>query len=436
MADVPSPLSSGRLRRIIVAYGVNRLGTWIGTVALMLAVFDHTHSALAVAALLAASQAVPAFLVPPVVARVEASARRSELSGLYLFEALATSVLAIMLWHFWLPAILVFAALDGIAALAASSLLRAALARTARDETERNWQPTDGGSERLAEAIHGAEREANALVNVAFSVTFVLGPVVGGAVVAASGAPAALFIDVVSFAICAILLIRLHPHVEEAGADSVRSRLRAAWAHIANAPTLRGLLLAEAASLVFLESAAPIEVTYAKATLHAGDGGFGILLTTWGLGAVLGSVVFTRSSRRPLGALLSAGALAMGLASVGFAVAPSLAIACLPALVGGIGNGVELPALNSLVQRLTPNALHGRVMGAVESLNSVCVAVGLPLGGALVALSSTRVAFAIVGSGGTIAALALLRVTRTRSREATNGDGQAPTQREPASQLR
>src|ERR1700685_2233555 len=125
VAAVGSPLSSPRLRRIITAYTINRLGSWVGLVALSLAVFDHTHSALAVAALLFAWQALPAFLVPGLVARVEASARRSELSALYLFEAVATASLAVLLWHFSLPAVLVLAALDGTAALAARELLRA-----------------------------------------------------------------------------------------------------------------------------------------------------------------------------------------------------------------------------------------------------------------------------------------------------------------------
>ncbi len=148
----------------------------------------------------------------------------------------------------------------------------------------------------------------------------------------------------------------------------MRARLRAAWRHINEAPSLRGLLLVEAVALVFSESAGPIEVAYAKATLHAGDRGFGLLLSTWGAGAVLGSLVFARSLRRPLGAMLSAGTLAIGLAYVGFAAAPSLALACVAALIGGVGNGVELPSLISLVQRLTPQHLHGRLMGAVESL--------------------------------------------------------------------
>ncbi len=408
---MPSPLESSRLRRILTAYTVNRLGTWFGVIALMVAVFDQTHSAIAVAALLFAAQALPAFVVPAVVARVEASVRGRELSGLYFFEAVTTAALAVLLWHFSLPAVLLLAALDGTAALAANGLLRAELARAARDHVEA--LPVNGPTgESVDEQAHEAERKANAALNVGFSATFVLGPAIAGVVVAAAGASTALFIDVGSFLICGALLLDLHPHVEEAEGNSVRARLRAAWRHINEAPMLRGLLIAYGITLIFLESAAPIEVTYAKATLRVGDRGFGLMLTVWGLGAVLGSVVFARSLRRPLGALLSAGAFAIGLAYLGFATAPSLAFACIAALVGGVGNGLELPSLVSLVQRLTPQHLHGRLMGAVESLDALCLAIGLPLGGALVALSSPRLAFFVVGLGATAASAALVRVLR------------------------
>ena len=133
-ATVPSPLRSARLRRIVAAYTVNRLGTWFGFIALAVAVYDHTHSAVAVSALLLAGQVLPAFVVPALVARVEASSRRGELSGLYLLEAAATAALAALVWRqFWLPGILLLVALDGTAALAASALLRAAAARCARE---------------------------------------------------------------------------------------------------------------------------------------------------------------------------------------------------------------------------------------------------------------------------------------------------------------
>jgi MFS family permease len=423
---VRSSLRSPRLRRILVAYSVNRLGTWFGLIALMVAVFDHTHSAIAVAALLLAGQAVPAFVVPAVVARVEASARGRELSGLYFFEAAATAALAILLWHFWLPATLLLSALDGTAALAASALLRSELARAARDEVPAGPASAITPTESIEEQEQEAERKANAALNVCFSSTFVLGPALAGAVVAGAGAPAALFIDVGSFLICGALLVDLHPRVEEAEGDSVRTRLRSAWRHINEAPSLRGLLLTYGVALVFLESAAPIEVTYAKTTLRVGDPGFGLLVTAWGAGAVLGSIVFARSLRRPLGMMLGVGASAIGLAYLGFAAAPSLALACVAALVGGIGNGLEVPSLISLVQRLTPGRLQGRIMGAVESLNALCLALGLPLGGALAAVSSPRVAFLVVGLGGTATSVAFFRLSPPGVTPNPEGESSSP----------
>ena len=265
---------------------------------------------------------------------------------------------------------LLISALDGTAALAASALLRAALARAARDHvaaqdpfngrapTASQTRDTPGEDDR-EERAHEAERAANAATNVAFATTFVVGPALAGAVVAATGAPTALFIDVGSFLVCGALLVDLRPHVEEAAGESVRARLRAAVEHLGEVPTLRWLLAVEAVALVFFEAGAPIEITYAKVTLHAGDRGFGLLLASWGAGAVLGSIVFARMARRSLVAMLSAGTLVVGLGYLGFAAAPSLALACVAALVGGVGNGVELPSLNSLVQRLTPSACTG-----------------------------------------------------------------------------
>jgi MFS family permease len=428
---VPSPLESPRLRRILAAYTVNRLGTWFGFVALSVAVFDHTHSAIAVAALLISGQVLPAFVVPAVVARIEASPRRGELSGLYVLEGIATSALAVLLWHFWLPAVLLLVALDGTAALTASALLRTAAARTAREQATART-----GVERARDdpetVAQEAERKANAALNIAFSGTFMLGPALAGAVVAAAGGSTALFIDAASFLICGAMLIDLRPPVEEAEGASIRARLRAAWRHINDVPALRALLLTEALALVFFEFSGPIEVVYAKATLHAGDRGYGLLLGVWGVGVVIGSLVFARSLRRSLGAMLSTGTLGVGLAYIGFAAAPSLAVACLAALIGGIGNGVQWASLISAVQRLTPQRLHGRLMGAVESLGALCPAVGLSLGGALVALSSPRTAFLVAGLGATATTAAFLRIPLRELSPAGDGDVQAES---PARQL-
>ena len=438
------PLSgSDRLRRIVTAYTVNQLGTWFGYVALSLGVYDHTHSPAAVSGLFLAARLVPALLAPPLVARVEASRRRASLSVLYWSEGIAAAALGGLLLHFWLPAILVLVAVDGTAALAANALLRAEAARpdgrpavdgqglgegsgaTAEGSgaiTEGSGANEEGGGANEERWAH----RANAALNTALAVSVVMGPVLGGVVVVAAGLATAMFIDAVSFVACGALLIGLQPHVqEEASRASVMARLRAAWDHLREVPQLRGLLIAQATAFVFFEAATPVEVFYAKSTLRVGDGGYGLLLSVWGIGMVLGSLVFARLKQRALAKMLIAGTLAVGMAYIGLAAAPTLALACVAAVVGGTGNGVQWASLLGSVQTLTPARLRGRVMGAVESIGALAPAVGLWLGGALIALISPRGAFLIAGLGASATTLLFWRVLRA---------GLTPAPLRPASQ--
>ena len=127
---------------------------------------------------------------------------------------------------------------------------------------------------------------------------------------------------------------------------------------------------------MFFESGGPIEVAYAKATLHAGDRGYGLLLTTWGAGAVLGSV-----DLRPPGHAIACRDAASRHARDRRRLhrlrrarrrSPRRA----PRAVGGIGNGCSGRRMISTVQRITPQELQGRMMGGLESLGALCLASG------------------------------------------------------------
>jgi MFS family permease len=410
-ASVPaviSPPRSSQVRRIVVAYTVNRLGTWFGFVALSVAVYDHTHSTLAVGALLLVSQVLPAFMVPVLVAHVETSRSRGGLSRLYAFEAVISGLLVgLLLWHFLLAVTLVLVALDGTAALAASALLRAAVARSARESAR--GAPAQTGEDGEVDA----ERRANAAMNMGFAFTFVLGPALAGLVVPAFGAPAALAIDMVTFALCGFALVDLDPRSEHAESATVGERLRAARDYIGSVGTLRALLIAQAVGLAFFEFSPPIEVAYAKSSLHAGDSGYGLLLGTWGLGVAIGSVIFARSTGRSLRLLLSASTLAIGLSYIGWAVSPTLALACGAGLIGGIGNGMQWAAVISAVQSLTPGRLHGQMMGALESVGAIAPGVGFALGSAIVAVSNPRVSLLVAGVGASATTLAFARLRIT-----------------------
>jgi MFS family permease len=124
----------------------------------------------------------------------------------------------------------------------------------------------------------------------------------------------------------------------------------------------------------------------------------------------------------------------MGLAYIGFSAAPSLELACVAAVLGGVGNGVEWASVISIVQRLTPPALHGRLMSAVESIGALSLALGLSLGGALVAISSPRGAFLVVGIGATVMTLAFLRLVLSGLDHRTAADAQTEDAEGPPSQ--
>jgi sugar phosphate permease len=123
------------------------------------------------------------------------------------------------------------------------------------------------------------------------------------------------------------------------------------------------------------------------------------------VGQIGGSLLFARSDKRSLGAMLTLGTLAVGAAYIGFAASPTLTLATVAALLGGVGNGVQWASLIGTVQLLTPERLHGRLMGAVESIGALCPLIGLPLSGLVMALSSPRVTFLVFGAAVTATTL-------------------------------
>jgi MFS family permease len=386
------------LRRITVAYAVNELGNWLGAVALAVAVFAHTRSAVATAALFVSVRFLPAVLGTAIVARLELLARRGVLATLYLLQALTTGVLAILVVHLLLVPILVLGAVDGIAALAAKALLRAVVSQRSADDD--------------------ARRRANGRLNSCWAATAALGPVVAGLLSAAVGPPMVLVLDVVSFVIAAALVLDVSTPRTENGSARIADQLNDVVRHVKANSALGWLLCTEAVAIVFFAAVVPVEVVFVKATLHAGDQGYGALLASWGAGMVLGSVVFTRARRRPLSALLTAGTLAVAVGYLGIAASIVLWVACAFSFIGGTGNGMQWIALVTAVQDQTPASLQGRFMGVVESMGRLCPAIGFALGGAVAAVSQPRVTFVMSGAAAAVATCAFgVLAARNHSRQ-------------------
>jgi MFS family permease len=374
------PLKRPVFRRLTATFVVNQMGDWMGIVALSVLVFDRTGSAFATTALFLGTGFLPALLAPLFVARVEQPPPRFALTTIYCGEAAAFGALALLADHFSLAVVVALAAIDGILALSGRVLTRAVVAA-------------------LLEPV-GELRAGNAILNVAFTGGAAVGPGIAGFVVAGFGVPSALLLDATSFYVAAWIVFsagRL-PHAEpEPG--QLRKRVRAGLDYIRERPALKGLMIAQGAAAVFFSAVLPIEVVYAKQTLDAGDAGYGLLLGSWGAGMVLGGIAFAALRRARLPYLLFFSTVAIGVGYLGFAAAPTLAVACAASALGGAGNGVQWVALVSAVQEMTAQSMQARVMSVLESIGTAMPGIGFLLGGLTATVFEPRATFLVAGLG-------------------------------------
>ncbi len=377
--ELSAPLRRPGFRRLAASFTLNELGDWLGIVALAVLVFDRTDSALATTGLFLGTRFAPALLAPAFVVRVERTPPRFALAAIYCGEAAAFGVLALLVDHFSLAAVIVVATVDGTLALTGRSLTRAVAAAMLKSE--------------------GELRSGNAILNMGFTIGAAAGPALGGLVVAGFGVESALLLDAVSFfAIAGLMFAGPLPHAEpEEG--RWRDRLRAGVAYIAARAPLRRLLVAQSAAFVFFAAVIPIEVIYAKSTLGSGDSGYGALLASWGAGMVLGGVVFAGLRQRGLPQLLMYSTFAVGVAYLGLAAAPTLLAACGISVIGGLGNGIQWVAMVSAIQEMTRSSMQARVMSVLESIGAAMPGLGFVVGGLVAAGHSPRTTFLVAGVG-------------------------------------
>jgi MFS family permease len=389
------PLRRPPFRRLATTYAVNELGDWMGIIALSVLVFDQTDSALATAALFLGTRFLPALLAPILVTRGERPPPRFALPVIYCGEAAAFGGLALLATNFSLAGVIVLATIDGALALTGRALTRAVVAALLERDDEL--------------------RSGNALLNIAFTGGAAIGPGLAGLVIAGFGVQTALLLNAISFYVIAWILLTAGtlPQAEpEPG--RMRDRVRAGIAYIRERVVLRRLLIAQGAAFVFFAAVIPVEVVYVKETLGAGDSGYGLMLASWGVGMVLGSILFAVVRRLPLAYLLLFSTLAVGAGYLGLAAAPTLGVACAASVVGGAGNGVQWVSTISAVQELTAQGMQARVLAVLESIGAAMPGIGFALGGLIATLASPRVTFLVAGIG--VIAIVLLALPFLGSR--------------------
>ena len=384
-------------RRLLLSTAASGAGTWLAVIALTLDVYDRTGSGAWVSALLIADflpMIAVGLLLGPLVDRLPRRALMiaSDVLRLAVFVALPFAGSA--------EAVVALAAVAG----GASALFRPAVYAGLPNLVQESDLP-------LANALfQGAER-----------LTVMVGPLLGGALVAAAGSGPAYAVNAATFGVSALLLLGIPARLLQHGGGRSQGHWRdlaAGFALLRTSPAVLAVVVVWSVVVFGHGFVNVAEVALAKTVFGAGDFGFGLLFAGFGLGLAAGSLA--------AGALLvrhgvrRAYPVALGLQAVavaGAAAVPDVWTALPLVAVFGAGNGVAVVANSLLVQRGAPDALRGRAFTLAMSVNFAALAAGMIAAGPLLDAVGARwcwaVAAVLCGAGALLATALLPRAERS-----------------------
>jgi len=196
---------------------------------------------------------------------------------------------------------------------------------------------------------------------------------------------------------------------------------------------LARVVVAAFVSLLFMTGSATAEVFFAKDVLHAGDAGYGTLMTLWTVGMVVGSTLV--ATRVPAARYTGVALGAMAVQGAGLAL-PTLwlvlGFAFAGYLVGGIGHGTKNVVVRTLIHTRVPDELRGRAWAAYSAGRNGAELVALVCGGVLVAALGARWTLLLAGALPVLAAAyAALRRARPSASRVSDSSPNATTQLRP-----
>jgi MFS family permease len=187
--------------------------------------------------------------------------------------------------------------------------------------------------------------------------------------------------------------------------------LRGTWEGLRYAlghPAARVLVIGLGFGVMFAAVDDVALVFLARDDLRAGALGYGVLVSVYGIGFALGSFALMRTRATGAAGAFTLGLLLTGVGGLLTGLAPMPGVAALAQAVAGSGNGLDVVATDTLVQRSVPRSHRGRVFGVVSAATLLGGAVARGLGGVLLDLTSARATFVIGGSGVLIVTLVVV----------------------------
>jgi MFS family permease len=193
----------------------------------------------------------------------------------------------------------------------------------------------------------------------------IIGPSIGGIVIAAVGEGWCFTVDAISYlaVIASLLAMRITQRTLPSRDTRILDELRVGFRYVSSfAPVRSALLLLSLISIMGMPYTVLMPAIAAN-LLHGGPHTLGFLMTASGVGA-LGGALYLASRRSVLGLgramVMSSAAFGIGLVAFSFTRVLWLSLLVLP--IVGAGMMVTMAAANTVIQTIVDESLRGRVM--------------------------------------------------------------------------
>jgi MFS family permease len=326
---------------------ISLVGTWMQILAQSWLVYRMTHSAALLGEVGFASQIPVMFLGPVAGMLADRYSRRQIVIGtqvVMMFQALAMAALTlthtIQVWQ-----VFVLALLLGIC--------------NAFDVPARqSFFVEMVGNEDLMNAI--------ALNSSMFNVARSVGPAIAGILVAALGEGLCFLINGLSFVavILGLLLMKINRSASQAGHAPVIEQFKEGLRYVRNFRAMRTLLLMLGIVSLLGMSYTVLMPIFADQVLQSGPRGLGELLTSAGLGALIGALWLARRQRvQGLDRVVAWACAGFGVSLILFALSRTFWLSMFLLVPAGFCIMTQLASTNTLIQSMVTNNMRGRVMG-------------------------------------------------------------------------
>jgi MFS family permease len=236
---------------------------------------------------------------------------------------------------------------------------------------------------------------ANSLQSFTDAITRLVGPPLGGALLAILGLSSVVFIDSASYVFSALMvLLILLPKAEATSgvkATSVNAVIAKVWNEwldglrvVSRSQVISGIFLSLSVVMIAEGLLNVLLIVFVKQNMHGNALVFGWLITAQGVGSLLGALLVGQVSKFVKPSYLSAVALAVAGAVILIIVnMPNLVLALsLIVLVGLFVVGLFVSS-QTLLQSGVEDAYRGRIFGAFSTTLALTTTIGIVIGSSL-----------------------------------------------------